>query len=69
MTFSSQEHAARIEAIGLPPVLVRIAVEGGAAAHPALRGHMDGVWTPAWSIVELLLPAEQVEAALQPIER
>lgn len=46
------EHATRIRALGLPEVVVPIALEGGGAVHPLLAGHADSVWAPAWSIVE-----------------
>lgn len=47
-----EEHAARIRSLGLPEVVVRIALEGGVTVHPVLQNQADSVWAPAWSIVE-----------------
>ncbi|MGW6374512.1 hypothetical protein ACWFRB_00430 [Rhodococcus sp. NPDC055112] len=47
-----EEHAARIRSLGLPEVVVRIALEGGETVHPVLQNRADSVWAPAWSIVE-----------------
>ncbi|MFI6433388.1 hypothetical protein [Rhodococcus oryzae] len=47
-----EEHAASIRSRGLPEVVVRITLEGGATVHPVLQTQADAVWAPAWAIVE-----------------
>ncbi len=42
--------AARIRARGLPAAVATIALEGGAAVHPALRGHTDAVDARGWAV-------------------
>lgn len=47
-----EEHAARIRSLGLPEIVVRIALEGGETVHPALQDQADSVWPSALSIFE-----------------
>lgn len=44
----------RHRALGLSPVLTRLALEGGAAVHPALWFRIESVWPSVWEAIAAL---------------
>lgn len=44
----------RHRAIGLSPVLTRLALEGGVAVHPALWFRIESVWPSVWEAIATL---------------
>lgn len=50
----------RHRALGLPPVLTQLALEGGAAVHPALELRVESVWPSVWDAIAALPEASDL---------
>lgn len=46
--------------LGLPPALTRLALEGGAAVHPALGFRVESVWPSVWESIAALPGADDL---------